>query len=335
MVDVIRIATILQPDPPAITPFLAKETLSEVTRFRLEGEWDALAPGEAPRLFRYEVAVMPRKGDWNIVSRVICHEALIHFPKGRPRRLFERRDPGTPIYVAREFGITRADERLKAVAPHASVLATLDLLNVEMAQEMAKRLKNWLASTNVAGHRRFSLDTPKIIDLLEKNPEFRRRVSEQIRCSDLGISDMSIVETLGSKKVRFDHSGLDLPVDLDFESSGTQRLFSLLPHLNFALVTGLAILDEIDGDLHVDIVSEILGWFRSRESNPDNAQLLVTSHHVGLLDDLEKEEVFIIEKDDTGATRVHGAQDVRGLRRDARLYPKYRAGVLGGIPRIG
>ena len=61
----------------------------------------------------------------------------------------------------------------------------------------------------------------------------------------------------------------------------------------------------------------------------------MTSHHVGLLDELEKEEVFIVEKDGGGATQVYGAQDVRGLRRDVRLYPKYRAGVLGGIPRIG
>ena len=47
------------------------------------------------------------------------------------------------------------------------------------------------------------------------------------------------------------------------------------------------------------------------------------------------EEVFIVEKDASGATRVHRAQDVRGLRRDARLYSKYRAGVLGGIPKLG
>ena len=85
----------------------------------------------------------------------------------------------------------------------------------------------------------------------------------------------------------------------------------------------------------MDIAGEMLGWFRSRETNPNDAQLLVSSHNVGLLDDLEKEELFIVEKDAGGATRVHGAQDVRGLRRDTRLYPKYRAGVLGGIPKIG
>ena len=103
-----------------------------------------------------------------------------------------------------------------------------------------------------------------------------------------------------------------------------------------ALNSGVpAALDEVDGDLHVDIAVEVLDWFRSRETNPRDAQLFVTSHNVGLLDDLEKEEVFIVEKDGNGATKVHGAQDVRGLRRDARLYPKYRAGVLGGLPKIG
>ena len=83
---------------------------------------------------------------------------------------------------------------------------------------------------------------------------------------------------------------MDVPVLLSFESCGTRRLFHLLPQLKLALdKTGLAVLDQIDGYLHVDIVTEILGWFRSRDSNP----------------------------------------------RDARLYPKYRAGVLGGIPKIG
>lgn len=125
-------------------------------------------------------------------------------------------------------------------------------------------------------------------------------------------------------------------VPLRLQSRGTRQLFHLLPLVKSALdEDGLAILDEIDGALHVDMLAEILNQFRSRDTNPRGAQLLMSSHHVGLLDDLEKEEVFIVEKDDCGATRVFGAQDVQGLRRDVRLYPKYRSGVLGGLPRIG
>ena len=96
------------------------------------------------------------------------------------------------------------------------------------------------------------------------------------------------------------------------------------------------VIDEIDGDLHVDIVGEIVHRFQSRETNLHltlNSSLLLTM--LALLDDLEKEELFVVEKGEGGVTRVHGAQDVRGLRRDTRLYPKYRSGVLGGLPRIG
>ena len=141
---------------------------------------------------------------------------------------------------------------------------------------------------------------------------------------------------MGKRKRFFDHHGLDTPIPLRFESSGTKRLFHLLPQIGLAFRHSVpAVLDEIDGDLHVDIAGEILSWFRSQEVNPSGAQLFVSSHNVGLLDNLEKEEIFIVEKDSSGATRVHGAQDVQGLRRDTRLYPKYRAGVLGGIPKIG
>ena len=87
--------------------------------------------------------------------------------------------------------------------------------------------------------------------------------------------------------------------------------------------------------LHVDIVARSFTGSTIHETNPNNAQLIVSAHNVGLLDDLEKEELFIAEKGPDSATRVHAAQDVSGLRRDTRLYPKYRAGVLGGIPKIG
>lgn len=336
LVDVVRFASILSQLPLRLLPFFSKETESNPTRFRLEGEWDALAPGKTPGLFRYELAVRPVETSGVIDSQVICHEALLHFPKGRSRRLFERGGPETPIYVAREFGIRPGDDRLKAVRPDASVLATLDLLNVRLATEIVGRLQGWLRGTNILGPATKLVDTSTTIELLQEDPDLGKWVADQMRRSDLGIGALRIVQASGSKQIMFEHSGLNAPVHLTFESSGTQRLFHLLPQLKLALDrTGLAILDEIDGFLHVDIVGEILSWFRSRDSNPDNAQLLVTSHHVGLLDDLEKEEVFIVEKDDTGATRVHGAQDIRGLRRDARLYPKYRAGVLGGLPRIG
>ena len=318
----------------AFLPFASTKTVGEPTRFCVEVEADWLAPGEVRRLFRYEVVV--GRDSAGSKNHVFHYEALSSFPKGRPRRLFERGGPGEPIYVSGETGLKPRDERLKAVRADASVVATLALLNVPLAMRIADSMQLLLISSNILYHERWELPTRTVTRMLKDDPELRDWIEKYIRSSDLGIRDMSITGDTGEDSVFFGHHGLDVPVGLYDESRGTKRLFHLLPQIRIALDGGIpVVLDEVEGDLHVDVVGEMLGWFRSRETNPPDAQLLVSSHNVGLLDDLEKEELFIVEKDAGGATRVHGAQDVRGLRRDTRLYPKYRAGVLGGIPKIG
>ena len=318
----------------ALRPFASTKTVGEPTRFCVEVEADWLAPGKARQLFRYEV-VVGRDGAGSR-NHVFHYEALSCFPKGRPRRLFERRGPGEPIYVSGEAGLKPRDDRLKAVRADASVVATLALLNVPLAMHVAESARSLQISSNILYQERWELPTREVTRVLAEYPKLRAWVEKYIRSSDLGIRDMRIHPDLGEHSVFFSHHGLDAPVGLYAESRGTKRLFHLLPQIRIALDGGAPIaLDEVEGDLHVDIAGEMLGWFRSRETNPYDAQLLVSSHNVGLLDDLEKEELFIVEKDAGGATRVHGAQDVRGLRRDTRLYPKYRAGVLGGIPKIG
>lgn len=332
-----------EPAPLVGFPFLSKKTHTAPTRFCLEVEADWLTPGEARQRFRYEIVVGRREG---FQADGIRYESLSHFPKGRPRRLFARRGPEDPISVASEFGLTARDERLKAVREDSSVVATLDFLNVPLARRVAAWMKRLVSGSNIQFRQPFSPAPESIIPALEADDDLKRWVRTHIQASDLGIQDMDIrefpehVAGFSGKEMRksmiFHHRGLDEPVLLAMESSGTERLFSLLPQIHTSLEHGTpAVLDEIDGDLHVDMAAEILGWFHSQETNPHGAQLLVSSHNVGLLDALEKEEVFIVEKDDEGATHVHGAQDVRGLRRDARLYSKYRAGVLGGLPKIG
>ena len=321
-----------------LLPFLSDLTVREPTVFSLEGEADFLAPGEDPQRFRYELTIGRREPDGGTGAPLfVNHEALVHFPRGRRRRLFERGPPGTSVYASREFGLTARDDRLKGFEPNRSAIATLALVNVPVARRFAAFLRDSLAgASNIGGNDAAAPDTPTVIGWLEASADARRWAEAQIQRSDLGIESMEIADGAGGRSIRFNHAGLDTPVVLGHESKGTRHLVRLLPLVRFALdVTGMAILDEVDGALHVDMLGEILSWFRSRESNPRRAQMLVSSHHVGLLEDLEKEEVFIVEKDDGGATRVHGAQDVQGLRRDVRLYPKYRAGVLGGLPRFG
>ena len=325
----------------AIMPFASGQTLDKPSRFRLEVEADWLAPNEAPQVFRYELAVGGQTSDFR--NALFCHESLTYFPRGRARRIFERRGPDEPIQISKaisnELGL--GSKNLRAIRGESSVIASLALLNVPVATRIAEWLMEVAATSNVFFTETWIPPTGHVTNLLRKNAGLMAWARKHLQSSDLGISGVDVRDATSADKepwqaVWFEHHDLGTALPLAMESSGTKRLFHLLPQLHIALEKGVpAIVDEIDGDLHVDIVSEIVDWFHSDEANPKRAQLFVTSHNVGLLDDLEKEEVFIVEKTRDGATRVHGAQDVRGLRRDARLYPKYRAGVLGGIPKVG
>lgn len=97
----------------------------------------------------------------------------------------------------------------------------------------------------------------------------------------------------------------------------------------------MAVMDALDNDLHADLVDEILGWFRRKDTNPGNAQLICSLHSLSVLDNLEKEEVFIVEKDRAGGTQAYGVGNVTGVRRSSSLRKLYRSGALGGLPSFG
>ena len=231
------------------------------------------------------------------------------------RRIFERGRPGEPVYVSRDLGITPRDNRLKAVRKDTSVIGTLAMLNVPLVMEITENLDHMLAATNIVYHQNWMLPIEAVVELFVQYPDIKKRVIQEIQRNDIAIKDIRIAGNgTGEEEVLFEHRGLDTPVPLFGESGGTKRMFYLLPQIYIALNNGVAsVIDEIDGDLHVDIVRQILQRFQSRETNPHNAQLFVTSHNVGLLDDIEKEELFIVEKGEDGGTVFHGVQEITGF----------------------
>lgn len=312
-----------------VIPFWSDKAANEPTRFRLEFDADWLQLGGARDLLRYELSIghVPSER-----QPVILREALFHFPKGRPKRFFERGAPGETIYTSPEFGLKPKDARLDAVRKDTSVITAFAALNVPLAMRIVEA-SGW--ETDLSDEDTLP-DTEQVLDFFERNSKAKSWMKQQMQRSDLAIHDVIIRSDGGEMEAFFRHHGLDREVPLMSESTGTSFLFHALPEIHMTLEAGgLFILDDVDSSLHVDIVSEIIRWFHSPETNPHNAQLIVSAHNVGLLDDLEKEELFIVEKGPDSATRVHAAQDVSGLRRDIRLYPKYRSGVLGGLPKIG
>ncbi len=314
-------------------PFLSEDAWTEPTIFEAEFDiqWPFSTSIQDHVLCRYRLEV-ERDGIGSTTS--VGYEALHIFPNGRPRRIMERRKE-QPTRVANEFGLRPGDERLRSIPPKVSAIAALAWMGVSAFSQFVEDLSNTM--TNIAGADPWKPDTETVTRFYQNNPDAVDAVSERLGRFDVGIEGMDLVKMSdGRQLLMFKHRGLQLPIQLIAESSGTRHLVHLFPDLSSALKTGHpAIMDALDSGFHTDLAMELLDQFRRTESNPHRSQLICSLHNLSVLDDLEKEEVFIVEKARDGATRAYGARDIAGLRRGVNLQKLYRSGALGGLPSFG
>ena len=313
--------------------FKSPESRREPTRVEIDFDADWPFCGSDGRsALRYTLELLRDENGHGLASRV-GYEALHAFPNGRPRRVFERRGEG-PVHVAKDLGLRPGDDRLASIPPDASVIATLAKLGVAPFVAMARDIE--AIQSNIAGSDPWRLPDDMAVRAYQNVPEFVEKVSNVLPRFDLGIEEMKVYEMSGGPTLGFNHRGLDVPVFLTNESSGTRHLIRTFPILQFALETGSpVVLDDFDVEFHADLAVEIIRWFQSEDHNPRGAQLVCSTHNLSLLDDLEKEEIFIAEKDRDGATRAYGVRQVAGVRRAENLQKLYRSGALGGIPTFG
>ena len=318
---------------PYFLPFLSSESQAAPTRIEVDFDavWFSSDPGESS-LCRYTLELQRNGSALNSVR--VSGEALHTFPNGRPRRMMERRGDG-PVYVAGGLGIRRGDDRLSSVPANASVISTLARLGVAPFPLIARDLGN--VQRNISGPLPLRLDTETVTRFYRDQPALLDKLSDRLQRFDLGIKNMRTAMLPDGQWILLcDHQGLDVPVVISQESTGTRQLVHVFPQLDFALQTGqIAIMDALDSEFHTELVAEVLRWFQRPETNPQGAQLICSLHNLSVLEELEKEELFIVEKGQDGATRAYGARQVQGLRRTEDLHKRYRSGVLGGLPTFG
>ena len=315
-------------------PFLAPETQTAPTRIEVDfdAQWSNSNENFVNSVLRYTLEL--ERDETNLAPVRVSYEALHSFPRGRPRRLLERQKD-RPVYVAKEMGLRPRDDRLSSIPENASIISSLARMGVERFSLISGYIGN--VQMNISGPDPWRPDEETITRYYREQQHIMNKVSGRLQRFDLGIKDMKLL-TMPDKEwfLTFEHHGLASPVVLSNESAGTRHLVHMFPSLNYALETGhLALMDAFDSDFHTELSMEILNWFRWKETNPEKAQLICALHNVSVLQELEKEEVFIVEKDRSGATRAYGARNVSGLRRSSNLQKQYLGGALGGLPAFG
>lgn len=125
---------------------------------------------------------------------------------------------------------------------------------------------------------------------------------------------------------------------LQDQSEGTRRLLEYAgPVLATLERGGVLVVDEIDSSLHPMLTARLIRLFQDAETNPQQAQLVLTTHDASLLgkrdgaDILMRDQVWFVEKDEYGETRLFPLSDFKPRRNENRER-KYLGGSYGAVP---
>lgn len=169
---------------------------------------------------------------------------------------------------------------------------------------------------------------------------FNRVVAKKI-----DIDSQNYTIDINTVHKRYDENGNivgDVAFLLNQESAGTLKMFDMAGPIFDTLERGcVLVIDELDAKMHPLISEKIIEIFNSKDKNPNNAQLIFTTHDTHLLSSklLRRDQIWLTEKDQQERTDLYSLMDVvfpdgSKPRDDANLEKNYIAGRYGAIPYI-
>ncbi|MCB0840453.1 MAG: AAA family ATPase, partial [Bacteroidetes bacterium] len=113
------------------------------------------------------------------------------------------------------------------------------------------------------------------------------------------------------------------------ESKGTNVLYILGTYLLETLEKGgVFLIDEFDTSLHPQLAKFLVRLFQHPKTNPQNAQIIFTTHETTFLDKdvFRKDQIWFVEKNDLGESELFSIQDFDGVRETTPFEKWYLAG---------
>lgn len=291
----------------------------------------------------------------------IHEEWLLAYPKGRAQRWFGRAWNVEEQRYDWELGSNLTGEKQlwqKSTRANALFLSTAVQLNSEQLQPIFDWFNNTLRLANVGGWG------PGFSASLCEDSS-KSKVMDFLRAADLHIDDIVVeskpfdIETLPEgmpeplrdviagnmkdktildiKTVHKDSDGKAVTFDFEDESDGTQKLFSFAGPWIDSLTNGYVLfIDELHDNLHPRLVQFLVQLFHNPETNPNNAQLVFTTHETSILNQevFRRDQIWFCEKGENHATALYPLTDFSPRKGRENLELAYLSGRYGALPFI-
>lgn len=346
--------------------WLREESLPQV-HFRLD---DTSHNAPSTYVFEFEHDGCRYEYGFSVLQGAVAEEWLHSYPTTRRRILYTRTEgngitagrhlgkSGLPVQVSpRELLLSRAHVVGHSfLAPIATALATQIGVQRLARNESAlsvqvEQLKSRLESGEIDAESLGTLLEVADVGIAAVATE-RRELPENVQSLPRQLAETLVgggsEQRIGGLVYRDKNSRVELtfvhhgaPAGTTFglssESDGTISWLVLATHaLTVLHKGGVFVIDEIDTSLHPHLVAVLVGFFASQDINPLGAQLVFTTHDVSLLSptssvELQPEQVWMTEKDETGATQLF-CLDEFSPRAQHNLGKRYLEGRYGGVP---
>ncbi|MFI9009662.1 ATP/GTP-binding protein [Actinosynnema sp. NPDC053489] len=265
-------------------------------------------------------------------DRVLA-EWLYSYPEKRKRVLFDRTDDHVRFGRSIAVGTEKLDVLERFLRPNALFLSLAAQFNTPDVMPVYRWFTRKLRFRLNDDHRDVAA---RVVAFLADHGPHAERLVELLHAADVGISELRLD---GPDDLRLVHGDRGV-LRLEEESAGTRSWLGLLPEVLRVLVEGgVLVIDEIDASLHSLLSARLVALFNDPESNRGYGQLVFTTHdatllHPPLADEvLDRDEVWFVEKDREGASRLYPLSDFKPRRED-NLERRYLAGQYGAVPHV-
>lgn len=306
-----------------IEPFaFSKKTKSQPTEFEI--------------FFRTEIAEYRYK--LHIMKDVVNYESLdrVKLDTGRRSALFER--DTEEISLKGVFSKLKASEDLSATLPLLSYLGIAYKKN-----EVVKDVLDWFEYG--IDFLNYGNSIEELRMAVSNSEDVKQLMLDMIQEMDLDIVDFRVVEDENDRiDVYTKHlvDGYETELNLLEESSGTRKLFGLMPFIAGCLLTGtVLVIDELDAKIHPVLLRHIIMMFNDMSINKKKAQLIFTSHDLSTMNNevFRRDEIWFVAKGNAQNSKLYSLVEFKNekgesVRKDAKFDKQYLEGKYGADPYL-
>jgi len=278
----------------------------------------------------------------------IVEEWLIAYPKGRPQNWFARVLNTETIALSYDWQFGEKFTGQKQLWQESTRENALFLsMAIHLNSEQLKPVYDWfdktLRITGVGGWN------PKFTIELCKQDKRKESILQFLRMADMDIEDIEIEDKredidkgswssffnpVSVKMWHKDNSGNKVPLALEDESDGTQKLFAFIgPWLDSLEQGHVLLIDELHDNFHPLMVKFLVELFHSKVTNKSNAQLIFTTHETSILsqDVFRRDQIWFCEKKNK-ATELYSLVEFKPRKGVTDLEKAYLSGRYGALP---